>query len=291
VVIGIDGGASKTHCVALDATGRVIAEGRGPAATLSGGAAAAWDAILDTMNTNAELAALSLAEAGVVIGIAGIEFASTYRDFLAAAPRCATLAVVSDAAIACAGAHNLGDGAIIAVGTGVVGFRCDNGRTARVGGWGFPHDDPGSGAWLGMQAVGLACAASDGRRTDDALSQRLLADFDGDINALSAWASRAGAGEFARYARSVSELAQSGCPSANALLDAAGQHVSAFARALLADNRDLALALTGGLGTVIAPRLDDEWRARLTPAVHDSAHGAALMARHAIATSLREAPA
>lgn len=285
VSIGIDGGASKTHIVALDSAGRLIAEGRGPAATLNGRADTAWSAIFNTLDSTDLLAGLSLAGASIVVGIAGTEFERTCQEFVATAPQCAAFEVVSDAHIACAGAHDLTDGAAIAVGTGVVGFCRAGGHTARVGGWGFPHDDQGGGAWLGMRALNLALAASDGRRARDALSDRVLAGFDADVNALSAWASTAGAGEFARHARVVTELAQSGCASADALLDEAGMHVSTLARALLGDNHKLALALTGGLAQTIAPRLDDDLCARLTPAAHDGAYGAALMARQAFVTT------
>lgn len=285
VFIGVDGGASKTRVVALDAEGAVIGEANGPAATLNGRADTSWTTIVATIRAIEPLAGLDLAEASVVVGIAGTEIAPAYRAFVAAAPACGALGVVSDAHIACAGAHDGGNGAIVAVGTGVVGFCRDGERTARAGGWGFPHDDRGSGAWLGMEAVGHALAAADGRRPRDSLADRLLADFDNDPGALAGWACGAHAGDFAGYARTVVELANQGETSAHALLDAAGRHVSAVARALIGDRHDLMLALTGGLADAIAPRLDVDLQTRSTHPVHDGAHGAALMARHAFTTS------
>ncbi|KEZ77459.1 BadF/BadG/BcrA/BcrD ATPase family protein [Salinisphaera hydrothermalis] len=285
VFIGVDGGASKTRVVALDAAGQLLGTANGAAATLNGRADTSWATILETIRAIETLAGLDLADASVVVGIAGTEIAPAYRAFLAAAPACGALKVVSDAHIACAGAHDGGNGAIVSVGTGVVGFCRDGETTARAGGWGFPHDDRGSGAWLGMEAVGHALAAADGRRMRDALAERLLADFNNDPGALAGWACSAHAGDFAGYARAVVELAGHGEASANALLDTAGQHVSAVARALIGDHADLALALTGGLAETIAPRLDADLQARSIPAVHDGAHGAALMARQSFMTS------
>lgn len=286
VFIGVDGGATKTRVAALDDSGRMMGEAEGPAATLNGRAGTSWATITDTIGGVTALSGRDLAGASVVVGIAGTEIAPAYDAFVAAAPTCAALEVVSDAHIACAGAHGLADGAIVAVGTGVVGFCRDAGNTARVSGWGFPHDDRGSGAWLGMEAVAHALAATDGRCEPDALAERLLADFSQDPGALAAWACSAGAGDFACYARAVVELAATGESSAETLLNAAAGHVSKVARALVGERTDLGLVLTGGLAETIAPRLDADLRTRLTPAVHDAAHGAALMARHAFKSSL-----
>lgn len=288
--IGVDGGASKTRVVALDSDGGVLGEAHGPAATLNGRADTAWATIVDTIRAIAPLADLDLREAGVVVGIAGTEIAPACRAFIAAAPGMAALDVVSDAHIACAGAHALADGAVVAVGTGVVGFCRHDGATTRAGGWGFPHDDRGSGAWLGMEAVGHALAVADGRRARDRLAERLLADFDNDPGALAGWACSANAGDFAEYAPAVIERANAGEPGADALLDAAGRHVSDVARALIGSRADLALALTGGLAGIVAPRLAADLQSRLTDAIHDGAYGAALMARHAFTTSLETRP-
>ena len=279
VFIGVDGGASKTHVVALDTAGHMIGEARGPAASLNGAVAPAWGAIHETIAAIAPLADLDPAAAHVVVGIAGTEITTTYCAFLAAAPAFASLDVCSDAHVACAGAHDMADGANVSVGTGVVGFCCFGGQTARAGGWGFPHDDRGSGAWLGMQAVAHALSASDGRRPADSLSEAVMAGFDADPAALSAWACHATSGDFAGYARRVVEQADAGNETAAALLDAAAEHVAAVARALVGSRADLALALMGGLAATIAPRLPHDLRARLTPRTHSAAHGAALMAR------------
>ncbi|MGN8197294.1 BadF/BadG/BcrA/BcrD ATPase family protein [Salinisphaera sp. RV14] len=285
VFIGVDGGASKTRVVALDAAGQVLGTANGAAATLNGRADTSWATIVETIRAIDALVGLDLLAASVVVGIAGTEIAPAYRAFVAAAPACGALEVVSDAHIACAGAHDGGNGAIVSVGTGVVGFCRDGETTARAGGWGFPHDDRGSGAWLGMEAVGHALAAADKRCPHDRLADRLLADFDHDPGALAGWACSAQAGDFAGYARAVVELADRGEASAEALLEAAGRHVSAVARALIGERRDLLLALTGGLAAIIAPRLDADLQARSTRPVHDGAHGAALMARHAFTPS------
>lgn len=278
--IGVDGGASKTRVVAVDAAGEPLGEAVGPAATLNGTAETAWATLIDAIRAIDALADIPLKACAVQIGIAGTELVAAYRAFLDQAPALAWLDVVSDAHTACAGAHDLGDGAIVAVGTGVVGFCRDRRGTARAGGWGFPHDDRGSGAWLGLEAISHALAVADGRRAPDELADRVLLDFD-HVGALAGWACAARAGDFAAYARVVVDLAATGEPAAEALLAAAGRHVSEVAHALVDPQPDLRLALTGGLADTLAPRLDHDLRERLRPPRHDGAWGAALMARQA----------
>ena len=281
VFVGVDAGATKTHVVALDTQGAVIGEARGAAASLGRGAAPAWAVISAALDTIALQAGGDRRHAHVVIGIAGTEITQAYQDFLAGAPAFASLVVCSDARVACAGAHALADGAIVSVGTGVVGFCRYDGQSVRAGGWGFPHDDRGSGAWLGMEAVAHALAASDGRARRDGFAERVMADFEDDPAALSAWACQAASGDFARYARVCVEQAAAGNAPAQALLAGAGEHVAAVAWALIGSRSDLALALTGGLALVISDYLPAELRARLVEPAYGAAHGAALMARKA----------
>ena len=77
----------------------------------------------------------------------------------------------NDATIACIGAHGGTDGGIVIVGTGSVGFAVVEGREIRVGGYGFPISDEGSGADLGLHAIRLALRAYDERAVGDAASR------------------------------------------------------------------------------------------------------------------------
>ena len=67
--------------------------------------------------------------------------------------------------IACLGAHGGRDGGIVIAGTGSVGLAMVNGREFRIGGYGFPISDEGSGAEIGLHAIRLALRAHDKRIT------------------------------------------------------------------------------------------------------------------------------
>lgn len=278
VYIGVDGGASKTQVVALDARGQCLGQARGPAATLNGRADSAWQTIESTLRNIRPLQTCPRSALHLVVGIAGTEITQAYRDFQAMAPGWASLMVVSDAHIACAGAHALNEGAIIAIGTGVVGFCLEQGRAQRVAGWGFPHDDRGSGAWLGLEAVSHALAAADGRVARDGLAEAVLADFDQNAQHLAVWACQARAADFAVYARQVVKQAEWGVDRARQLLDQAARYVDDIAQALLGPRRDLNLALTGSLAPVLAARLAPHLGSCLIRPRLNAAEGAARMA-------------
>src|SRR5690606_23304530 len=59
----------------------------------------------------------------------------------------------TDAHAACVGAHGGNSGGIIIVGTGSIGWGVSGGVEQRVGGWGFPVSDEGSGAWIGCEVA------------------------------------------------------------------------------------------------------------------------------------------
>src|SRR5437764_1049925 len=61
------------------------------------------------------------------------------------------------------GAHAGGDGGIVIVGTGSIGFARVGEEVYTIGGYGFPVSDEGSGADLGLSAIRRSLWARDGR--------------------------------------------------------------------------------------------------------------------------------
>ena len=277
--VGIDGGGTKTRAVILDERAAVLAEKTGPASTLALSADTAWRVIADMVT--AMRAALPAAGQRLHwgIGLAGTEFSDEYARFETLVPEAATLQVVSDAHAACVGAHAARDGAIVAVGTGIVGYRICTGVSRRASGWGFPQDDRGSGAWIGLDAISATLRALDGRREASALTADIGAGFDGRADRIVAWAARAGAADFAAFARRVAAHADSKDPLAIEILARAGREVAQILDALLIDcPADLALALVGGLAATLTPFLPEPYAARRVAPACDAAYGAALMA-------------
>jgi len=164
--IGIDGGGTSCRARIEDAEGRLLGQGAaGPAATRIGA-----DRSMQAVRTasmaaasDAGLLPAALAHTSAGVGLAGIDRRGAREALLSFPHPFRNVVYATDANVACLGAHSGRDGGIVVLGTGSVGFARVKGRELRIGGYGFPISDEGSGADLGLQAVRLALRAHDGR--------------------------------------------------------------------------------------------------------------------------------
>jgi glucosamine kinase len=286
--VGVDGGATKTLLRLVDGQGHVLGQGHGGAANIRLSVEGSWRSICEALSEALSQAALSLDSGRYRLycgaGLAGTEVAAARDQFLATPHPFARLVLRSDGYTACLGAHGGNDGAVIAVGTGTIGFQVESGRESRVGGWGFPHGDEGGGAWLGLEAVRRTLQWLDGRAPADPLLEAVQERFDGDGNSLVAWANAASATEFAEMAPLVVEHVRRGTPLAISLVREAASELDRIGRALAAKSRrPLPCSLLGGLGKFVEPWLDQTLRSRLVAARYDTVQGALLMVRADVA--------
>jgi N-acetylmuramic acid 6-phosphate etherase len=179
LLIGIDGGGSKTLALMADEDGRVL--GRGAAGSSnyqSMGAAAAQDAL------NEAIAAACLAvgpPAALCLGLAGVdrpEDRAFVQGWLARAMPGIPAAIVNDAKLVLAAGTPEGWGAALICGTGSIAYGEDaEGRRARAGGWGYLMGDEGSGYAIGQAALRAVLRAFDGRGAQTALTRAVLAHW------------------------------------------------------------------------------------------------------------------
>jgi N-acetylglucosamine kinase-like BadF-type ATPase len=176
LVLGVDGGGSKTRAVVADGTGEVLGEGlAGPSNPLRVGVNEAVGAIRDAVN-------MACAEAGVrrveivaaEMGLAGVKRADIRERMRAAVAELGfkIVEVVTDADIALYGATEGKPGLVIIAGTGSVccGINA-RGRRACAGGWGPVAGDEGSGSWIARRALQAVARATDGRGRKTALAE------------------------------------------------------------------------------------------------------------------------
>jgi glucosamine kinase len=277
--IGIDGGGTGCRARLCAPDGTVLGEGAGGPANLRFGVAEALAAVVAA--ARAALTTAGLDEAAMARTTAGIGLAGASEPAQAAAARAQPLpfarsAIVTDAGIACLGAHAGGDGGIVIVGTGTIGWARVGEREHRIGGWGYPLSDEGSGAWIGAEAVRRALHAHDGRIDPTPLTRAVLARFSGDPHRIVAWMTGAKPRDFGALAPLVVEAADD--PVGAAILREAAAHVDALASRLVALGADR-IALAGGLSGPIAPWLCGETRRHLVPARGDALDGAVALAR------------
>jgi glucosamine kinase len=289
--IGVDGGATKCIVRVEDESGQLVGMATGGAANIRLSVNGTWNAITDALTIVLNKAGLSLNQSSVHfhagMGLAGCEIPAAYEAFVAASPGFATLLVVSDAHTACLGAHQGEDGAIIIAGTGVVGFQIENGCTSSVGGFGFPHDDEGGGAWLGLQAVSLALKTLDGRLPPSMFSEAILTRFHHNPTQLVIWANAANSTMFAELAPLVIQQAEQGVSEAVTLMQKAAASLEmvaeALARAQTQSETPLPCALIGGVAPFLVPYLKAPLRERLRACRLSPAEGAILLVRQALA--------
>ncbi|HEV8366604.1 MAG TPA: BadF/BadG/BcrA/BcrD ATPase family protein [Pyrinomonadaceae bacterium] len=180
LILAIDGGGSRTRCLAIDCSGQVVSESTsGPSNhllvdrdTVRQSLANATDETLARIRVNrADVACLSAGLAGVDFDGAGAdEMEELLRDL-----GFENLVINGDMVIAHAGALQLKPGVIALAGTGsvVLGIGA-NGERVKVGGWGPIFGDEGSAYRIGQMALRAAATAYDGRGPETLLVPRLL---------------------------------------------------------------------------------------------------------------------
>jgi len=285
--IGLDGGGTKTKLILEDAEGKRLADSIGGPANIRLSVEKAWQSIHGALESALQKAKLSLDDPDIRyhagLGLAGTEIRAACQSFLARPHPFATLALESDAYVACLGAHEGKDGAIIIVGTGVVGYQIEKGRKTKVGGWGFPHSDEGGGAWLGMEAVRHTLQWLDGRIAKSELLEEIYAHFDRDLEKLVIWANEANASYFAQMAPLVIKHLQAKDTWSVALLKMAVREIEEIDQALVcASTQKNFCCLFGGIAPYVQPYVCRSLRKRIIPRKHDAAKGALFMIRNQV---------
>ena len=182
LVLGIDGGGTKTVCVLMDDTGQVLGRGEAGASNYqSVGKQAAFFSIQSAI-TQAVAVMETVQIDAICLGLAGvgrpmdIEVVQTLVQQLqdsASAPitwalQPSNVVICNDALIALVGGVGYPVGIVAIAGTGSIVFgRNSHGNTQRVGGWGHLLGDVGSAYHLAVSGLRAALKAYDqvGRAT------------------------------------------------------------------------------------------------------------------------------
>ena len=271
IVIGIDGGGTKTRALVADEHGDIRGEAVGAGSAVRPGQIThSADVIAAVVRDALDVADQAHARPRVLsVGVAGVgrepERAALW-EALASRQLADELVVQHDLAVALEDAFGDGPGILLIAGTGSSAYgRGPAGATARCGGWGPNIGDEGGGAWIGHRALSVVAAASDGREPETALTGAILTATEvGDASDLIRWAAEASPATYATLAPVVIQVADTGDLRANSILSLAVEelslHVRALARGLFTDERAaVPVAFTGGLlrkGSSLRKRLE-----------------------------------
>ena len=294
IVIGVDGGGTKTRVIVADEVGNQLSEVVGPGSAVRPGEAEHSADVIAAALADA-LAACEMTHVVpkvLCVGVAGAAREPERQAIwqaLAGRDIAEEVVIHPDYSIALDDAFGDGPGVLLISGTGSAAFgRSPSGNTARCGGWGPVCGDEGSGAWIGRRALSVVTASADGREPETALVGAVLTAAQvNEPQELIAWAAAATPALFASLAPVVSSVADAGDLRANAILSLAVEelvlHVRTLARSLFGDERAATpVAFTGGMltrGTTLRKRLEQRLRsavpgAQLQAGEVDPARGA-----------------
>lgn len=283
LVLGVDGGGTKCRARLSEFSGKILAEGVAGPANLRLGLAQSYSAIFAAIDQCLGQATMQQHDLARVVACLALAGASEPGYLHAAQERCYPFKktiVTTDAHAACIGAHGGKDGGIIIAGTGTVAWAIVRGQTYRIGGWGLPVSDEGSGAWLGGEVLRQVLWAQDGRIRWTPLLRSVFAGFGDNPHAIVDWVATAKPCDFGSFAPAIVRHAANGDPVATGLLRAAGGHIDALAERLFAVGVNR-LALVGGLGPKLRPWLGADAVSHLVEPDGDAAEGALRLARMA----------
>lgn len=299
LVVGIDGGGTRTRVILADAQGTVLSRIEGEGTALKPGHESVAADVIKSLIAEALAAAdrPDTRPAVCVVGVAGAgqeRAAQALWSALASRRVADDVSVQADATIALDDAFGDSAGVLLIAGTGSVAFsRAPDGRLERCGGWGPNIGDEGSAAWLGRRALSVVTASHDGREPETALNGALLTALELEsLEEIIPWGAEATPATLATLAPVVMQVAATGDLRANALISLCVEelmlHIRTLARRCFVDERAaVPVALAGGLmtkGSLVRKRLEQRLRSAVPGATVrsedvDAARGAVRRAR------------
>lgn len=302
-VLGVDAGGTRTRCVAVDVTGRVLGRGVGgagnPTSHPEESAVAALTAAVQGALTGLDP---RLVRAGV-FGVAGGGefFGARCAEVLASAGAAIPALVRGDSEIAFASGTPAGAGTVLIAGTGMAAARIEDGREVAVhDGLGWLLGDAGSGFWIGREAVRAALADTDRRPLEPpgdpgALTRRVMQRLCGGLvnrpTLIRAVHSRAPVA-LSELSTDVAALAAAGDLVADSILGRSALLLLAAVQDLRADDDTDPVVLAGGVacGDAVGGRLRRllaaSWPTAQLLAVGSGEIGAAWLALREVAPGL-----
>lgn len=232
--LGIDGGGTKTRCLAGDDETTLGAGSSSGSKVQEQGEACARDALAGAIHEACVTAGISPRQiTRTCAGISGAargEIAERTIELIASVVG-GEIEVVGDVEIAFEDAFGSGPGVLVIAGTGSIAYgRASDGRWARAGGWGHAVSDAGSGYWIGREAIRKALADADRGERTSLLEPIRVALGAENFDELIVRLNHHPAPDFAALFPVVLEAANSGDRAAEEILARAGCELAALAR-------------------------------------------------------------
>ena len=282
--IGVDGGGTSCKVRLEDAQGRLLGEGFSGSANVFQQPEKTLVSIIDAVDQSLDSAGLGHSTKQFIhagIGLAGSEFDESIAFLEQWRHPFASVKFHNDAYIACLGAHAGKDGALLIIGTGVKGWLNSKGKQVQWSGYGFPLDDKGGGAWLGLRLLQQTLYTIDGTFPRSKLTQKVLGRFGNEGRNITSWSANASSADYGSFAKSVVEAYHAGDRIAQLIVNEQKEHLEKILDAMLKEMGDsLSLSLLGGLAPFVCSIVKDDIASRLQKPKLDAKRGAILMIKN-----------
>lgn len=295
LLLGVDGGGSKTRALLADRQGAVLGIGNGGSSNYQSvglpAATHALDTAIAAAFQDAHLPRKTVPAA--CFGLAGVdrpEDQAIIQHWLTEQNIARQHSIVNDTELLLAAGTPAGSGVALICGTGATCYgRTAAGHTIRAGGWGFLLGDEGSGYDLAIRALRLATQTADGRAAADSILLAVLKHW--DLRHAEQLIGRlyqpdVTRAQIATLAQRIALLAESGDTHALALLGGTAYELSRLLDSVVQRLalRQPPVALGGGLlraNTRLQQMIIQGCRAQLGPLTYvaDPAQGALILAR------------
>lgn len=279
--IGIDGGGTKCRANIMSADLQLLGIGVGGPANPFHGVQQAKDSIRAAAELALIDAGLPPSVMGELIagaGLAGVNVPSLYDVMNTWAHPFKQMFLTTDLHIACLGAHNRDQGAVMIVGTGSCGYSYANDCAHFLGGHGFPIGDKGSGAWMGLEAIQAVLLASDNLGPPTSLSESIGEFLQAKGVMIVEKLCGAKSSDYARFAMLVVDAADAGDAVAIRIVQEGAAYMSAVAHKLW-QTQPGRMSMIGGLAPRLIPWMDQNIVNNLSPALYQPEFGAVYFAR------------
>ncbi len=284
--LGIDGGGSKCKAIVMNKDNVILGTGiSGPGNPLHG--------FEQATNSITESAKLALKDAGLEhvelselvagVGLAGVNLPVLFDKMANWQHPFKQMFLATDLLVACLGAHQGSDGAVMISGTGSCGFSCIDDEQFIIGAHGFPHGDKGSGAWFGLQAAKQVLLSIDGVVEPSIMNEVLLKKLNckDDTDLVEAIAGKV-ATYYAQLANLVFDAAEQGDKVALGIINEGAEYINSIARTLWA-KQPPRMSMIGGLTPRLKPWLSSDIQAKLSEPLSPPEVGSVLFARKELA--------
>ncbi len=182
-ILGIDGGGTKTVCLAADTDGRILGKGMsGPSNYLKEGLYTSKMSLGESIEQALQEAGSDRLKVQVVCaGLAGVGRANDrliMKKLFAEIVPNARLILETDAFITLVGATEYQPGVIVISGTGSIAMGINQkGEVSRAGGWGHILGDEGSGYDIARRGMVAALHDFDGRGPETLISKMIVEEL------------------------------------------------------------------------------------------------------------------